>query len=423
MPEARSARDPRLDFFRGIALAMIFVNHIPHQIYENFTSRNFGHSDAAEGFVFMSGLAAALAYGPKLAEGFNRQSFGKIWGRSWTLYMTHLVITFWVIAIFAGGALFFGGDKLLTMNAFGPLAKQPLEWLIGLATLSHQLGYVNILPMYAALMIAAPFMIRFSQVAPMKLLAVSLSLWALAGTFRLNFPNFPYEGGWFFNPLSWQLIFCIGILTGTAMRGGKRFLGVHKPLVILAGLWLVMAAIWVNNAWMLRTWGPALGSLKDHGVPFFLVTFDKTFLSLPRFLHVLALVYILSMPYLVPQIAASKAAAPLRMLGRHGLKVFAFGTVLAIFAQAVKVVHPGGLLQDTVLVWGGLAILYAIARISEWMRAKPVARDVPAARTMPREDMPGDLLRPGAPALALPRLSLPSSIPVVQPEVPRRAEH
>ncbi|MER5171906.1 OpgC family protein [Thioclava kandeliae] len=418
MPETRSARDPRLDFFRGIALAMIFVNHIPHQIYENFTSRNFGHSDAAEGFVFMSGLAAALAYGPKLADGFNRQSFGKIWGRSWTLYMTHLVITFWVIAIFAGGALFFGGDKLLEMNAFGPLADQPLQWLIGLASLTHQLGYVNILPMYAVLMIAAPFMIRLSQTAPLKLLAISLVVWASAGMFRLNFPNFPYEGGWFFNPLSWQLIFCIGILTGTAMRSGKRFLGVHKPVVITAALWLVFSAIWVNNTWMLQNLGPALGSLKDHGVPFFLVTFDKTFLSLPRLLHVLALAYILSMPFLAPQIAASKAAAPLRLLGRNGLKIFAFGTVLAIFAQAVKVVHPGGFVQDSVLVLGGLGLLYAIAWVSEWMRRKPAKREAPA----PREETQGDL-RPSGPALSLPRLSLPSTIPVVQPEIPRRAEY
>lgn len=55
-------RDARLDMFRGLALLMIFINHVPGTAWENFTSRNFGFSDAAEAFVFMSGVAAGLAY-------------------------------------------------------------------------------------------------------------------------------------------------------------------------------------------------------------------------------------------------------------------------------------------------------------------------------------------------------------------------
>ena len=55
-------RDPRLDVFRGLCLVMIFINHVPGNVLEAFTNRNFGFSDAAEGFVFMSGVAAGLAY-------------------------------------------------------------------------------------------------------------------------------------------------------------------------------------------------------------------------------------------------------------------------------------------------------------------------------------------------------------------------
>ena len=61
LPKLPTSRDPRLDFFRGLSLVMIYLNHVPGTIYEMFTSRNFGHSDAAEGFVFMSGTAAAMA--------------------------------------------------------------------------------------------------------------------------------------------------------------------------------------------------------------------------------------------------------------------------------------------------------------------------------------------------------------------------
>ena len=61
---ARTARDPRLDVLRGLCLVMIFINHVPGNALEVLTTRNFGFSDAAEGFVMMSGIAAGIAYGP-----------------------------------------------------------------------------------------------------------------------------------------------------------------------------------------------------------------------------------------------------------------------------------------------------------------------------------------------------------------------
>ncbi|TQS71395.1 OpgC domain-containing protein [Rhodobacteraceae bacterium] len=426
MPNTKSVRDPRLDFFRGIALAMIYVNHIPHQIYENFTSRNFGHSDAAEGFVFMSGLAAALAYGPKLAEGFNIGAFRKIWGRSWLLYMTHLLITMWAIAIFATAALQFGGEDLLKTNAFSPLAEQPLAFLIGIATLTHQLGYVNILPMYAVMLLATPFLIRLGLRKPLALLSVSVGIWACAGLFRMNLPNYPFKGGWFFNPFAWQLVFTIGIMTGLAMKRGERLVPVRRALVILASVWLVFAAIWVNNSWMLKNLGQAMWQLRQWDVPFFLVTFDKTYLSLPRLAHLLALAYILSMPVLVPRIAAARLTAPLRLMGRHGLQVFALGTVLAILSQAIKSVHPAGLWQDTVLVIGGLFALYAFAwardRITQRqpesiVAAPPQMADTaitpPAlqTRTPPTPPAPRDEHSP----IGLPRIGVSGVMPTVVP--------
>ncbi len=61
--EVRTTRDPRLDVLRGLALVMIFINHTPGTVFENWTTRNFGFSDSAEGFVLMSGIAAGMAYG------------------------------------------------------------------------------------------------------------------------------------------------------------------------------------------------------------------------------------------------------------------------------------------------------------------------------------------------------------------------
>ena len=57
-------RDLRLDFFRGLGLWMIFLDHIPDDVVGWLTLRNYGFSDAAEFFVFISGYLAGYIYGP-----------------------------------------------------------------------------------------------------------------------------------------------------------------------------------------------------------------------------------------------------------------------------------------------------------------------------------------------------------------------
>jgi hypothetical protein len=53
-------RDLRLDLFRGLANWAIFLDHIPHEVLSSITTRNYGFSDAADLFVFISGYTAAL---------------------------------------------------------------------------------------------------------------------------------------------------------------------------------------------------------------------------------------------------------------------------------------------------------------------------------------------------------------------------
>lgn len=383
-PLPSGARDPRLDFFRGLSLVMIYLNHVPGTIYEHFTSRNYGLSDAAEGFVFMSGCAAALAYGPKLAGGLNWGAIRKAWSRSWLLYMVHILTAVWAIAIAAGATLWFGAEDMLRHNAFGPLNDKPLAFLIGIATLGHQLGYVNILPMYGVLMLAAPFLIRFGQRSPMGLLGASVAFWAVVGYFGIDLPNFPFEGGWFFNPFAWQLLFSLGILTGLALRGGVRFAPLSHWLIWPAAAWVLFSIFWAQSAQMQADLGHVIWQILQYDVPRFLVDFDKTYVSGPRLSHFLALAYLLSLPGLVPTIAAARLMAPVRMLGRHGLPVFATGTVLAIFAQAVKEVHPGGIAQDSALILGGLVVQWAFAAVRE--RLKPIPAT--ALGTAPKADAP-----------------------------------
>ena len=68
---AGAERELRLDLFRGLALWLIFIGHLPNNIVTWFTFRNYGFSDATEIFIFMSGYTAAFVYvRAMLAAGF-----------------------------------------------------------------------------------------------------------------------------------------------------------------------------------------------------------------------------------------------------------------------------------------------------------------------------------------------------------------
>ena len=68
MAPAPTERDLRLDLFRGIALWLIFLDHIPSNVVSWITIRNYGFSDATEIFVFISGYTAAFVYGATMRE-------------------------------------------------------------------------------------------------------------------------------------------------------------------------------------------------------------------------------------------------------------------------------------------------------------------------------------------------------------------
>jgi len=359
---APRVRERRIDVFRGLALAMIFINHAPETVYETLTSRNFGFSDAAEGFVFLSGTSAALAYAGAMAAPRLWPGIARIWGRSWTLYLVHLFVSAWVIAIAAATWVFGESMALLERDNLQFLLSDPFGVLIGLPLMTHQIGYVNILPMYAMLLLATPGLLIAATRWPGWTLAGSVGLWVAASLFGLNLPNYPTGGGWFLNPLSWQLLFTLGILTGVALRAGRRF--VPRSRVLTAASWamLALALVWIKlpdvaeagNAFMVR--------LADAGLPPLIRDFDKTYLCVPRLAHALALIYLLSSLACVERLSQSRWTEPLAVMGRMALPVFALGTILSFAVRAVKAVAGDTFLLDSLLIATGLAIMWAFAR-------------------------------------------------------------
>lgn len=353
-----SGRDTRIDVFRALALLTIFINHVPGTIYENFTHRNLGFSDSAEAFVLISGIAVAFANGKKFAPGNRLLLTLKMWRRAGVLYTTHIMTTMATIAIFAAAALFLKRPEFLSQINIGPIVEKPIEALFGVVTLGHQLGYNNILSMYAVMLLITPILLVLAHMSLPLMLGVSSMVWLLSGLYQVAPMNYPNDGVWFLNPFSWQLLFAIGIAATMHVRRGGQLLA-NKWLIALAAGYLMLALAWVRL--------PLWGIDTSMGLPAVLTGFDKTFLSAPRLLHVLAMAYLVAVIPSLSNIARTAPDNPLAILGKHSLPVFIAGTLLAMAAQVMKLVNPGGLPYDTLLIATGVVVQFALAYYLEWL--------------------------------------------------------
>jgi hypothetical protein len=343
-------------------------------MFEDWTNRNFGFSDAAEGFVMISGISAALAYSGGMERGPLWDGIAKIWRRAWTLYLVHLFLSFWAIAIVFATWRFGGSMTLALKDNFQHLLSDPYGVLIGVPSLGHQFGYVNILPMYAVLLLATPALLMAGARWPLRTLACSVALWLFAGMTRFDLPAYPLPGGWFFNPFAWQVLFVTGLLTGLAMKRGARFVPVWRPLVALSWGFVILAVIWLKWDALGGFMNRNLGWASVNGVPWLFVAFDKTYVSLPRLLHILALAYAFSTIPGFRRFADNPVVAPLAVMGRQALPIFAMGTLLSFVARAVKEIalDPSTSL-DFALVSGGIVAMILFASFLDRKRQKPVA--------------------------------------------------
>ena len=352
-------RDTRLDVFRAFALLTIFVNHVPGQYLEHLTFKNFGFSDSAEAFVLISGMSVGLAYGSRFRIGERLAVTLRILRRALTLYVTHIMTSVVTFAIFAGGALWFGRQDLLSEINLRAVVDRTEQGVVSMVLLGHQFGYNNILSMYAALFLMLPGFLWLYRRSAAMLLAVSGTLWLCAGIWRIAPSNFLDDGYWFLNPLSWQFLFVIG-LTGM-LRARTKGIPRYPLLLTLSAAYLVISMLWVVFSW----WSIDLSL----GLPAVLTGFDKTFLSAPRLLHVLAGAYLLATMPTLSRWAALPLSHPLVSVGRHSLAIFIFGTILAMVGQVLLFVTGKDPLFGTAYVLLGIALHFAYARYLDWQAA------------------------------------------------------
>jgi hypothetical protein len=370
-------REPNaVDFWRGFALITIFIDHIPGLFYAKYTLMNVSISDAADLFVFLAGWSLRL-----MADGGGRHMptrdvMLRLLGRGFEIYTAQVLITMLAIATLAVSAMTFNNPLLLEWNNAAAVFNDPVPTHIGLALLTHQLGYFDILPLYVVLMLMAPIFALIDRTAPALLLPASGALYLCALAFRLTLPTWPVSGTWFFNPLAWQFVFVLGFSFARDDAGVGALARRHiVALRVLALPIVVLGALVV-----LFDWWPDPTQVPDPKL-FFIV--DKTYetpIRLIQFLSVVA-VFSLAFRYIrwlgdVPyaRFVVTPFIRMLAMLGRNSLYVFCVGSLLSLTGQVIRFFSLGSVGIDTVVVVCGIVIMAFTAWLAESrQRARPAS--------------------------------------------------
>ncbi len=353
-----------VDFWRGLALVTIFINHIPGIYYDRFTHRNWSFSDSADLFVFLAGWGLRLSVGrPEDPTPIKRVLY-RVGGRIVTLYAAQITIVTIAIGMLAAAAVLLENPLLLEWHNAAAVFYDPINAHIGLMLLTYQLGYFDILPLYVVLMTLAPAIVLIHRTVPNLLFPISLGVYLLALSYQISLPAWPGEGQWFFNPLAWQLVFVLGFLMARE-RGLGGF--------VRQNIWRIrLAAVPVLVAFLLaKIFDDLLPDPTKVPEPKLLFLFFKTYATPPRLVQFLALVAVVGAIF--PWLArwAPPAVDFLAKLGRNSLHVFCVCSVLSLAGQIIRLIYKGDFFVDTAIVVVGVALM----GVTAWLAEKREARE------------------------------------------------
>ncbi|AET91027.1 hypothetical protein BYI23_B004200 [Burkholderia sp. YI23] len=374
--QQKSQRLVELDFFRGLVLLIIVIDHIGGSMLSRFTLHSFALNDAAEVFVFLGGFATATAYvslAERRSESAARVRFLK---RAFELYRAFVVTA--VLMLVASFVLrpLFGHAPNLALHDLDSLLSEPVSSIAQILTFERQPYLAAVLPMYAFFALAVPVMLPLARSKPWLLLGLSLALWAFAAQIGEHMPSVD-DNLWDFNPAAWQLMFVLGVLA--------RCQPIYQRVSANRFGWIVSAGAVALIAGM--------AYYKLLVLPPVLDSAFKRDLAGPRVVNFLAIAWIaanLARYGIVKEIA--KRLPWVGAVGRDGMVSFVAGTVISLTVDSILftltdglVNVPAGLAADAIAIGALLAVPRVHTWVSGWLgtrRAPPVA----AARAVAATD-------------------------------------
>lgn len=363
-PRKGTNRDYRLDFFRGLALLFIFIDHIPDNAVSYFTLRSFAFCDAAEVFIFISGYTAALAYAPAFERAGLAMGIARIYRRVWQLYVAHLCLFMLFNAEVAYTLKFLYNPLFADELQVGDYLNNPGEAFIRVLLLQFQPNLLNILPLYIALLLVLPVLILMIRHHVVAGLIPSLILWLEANLFGWNMPGFPNGVLWYFDPFAWQFLFAIGLSLGFSRNNEHTYLTPRGWLPRIAMVFAAVAAA-IGLSWTLHDatgWVPQFIILPE-------TWFDKTMLPPARLLSLLALAILVGT--FVPRHAGfttSRVGWLIVLCGQNSLEIFCLSILLAVLANFVLNLEGYGLILQGLVNLVGLLIMFGVGMLLAWFK-------------------------------------------------------
>lgn len=369
-------RDPRLDFYRGLAMFIILIAHIPGNVPALWIPARFGFSDATEIFVFCSGMASAIAFGSAFRNKGWWMGTARVALRVWQVYWAHIGV-FLMLATFVAlvnGTGAFEKDYVGSLNLWPFFDETPAN-LVGLMTLTYVPNYFDVLPMYIGILVMMPLVVGLQKLHTSLAVGFVVAVWVCANLNLLMIPAEPWSNReWFFNPFGWQLVFFTGFALMSGWLPHPRF---HWGLVVLA-VGIVLATVPFAYFRILN----AVPELKSIAKDINFLT-EKTDFGVLRYVHFMALAYLgwavagqggTRLLATGTGLAAQAWRQVLRLIlkvGQQSLAVFMVSMVLAqiigfFFDQvgrATWVVLLGNLI--------GFGVIIGVAYLAGWFKSQP----------------------------------------------------
>ena len=362
--QTKRKRDPRLDFFRGCAMLIIFIAHVPRNLWGQYIPARFGYSDATEMFVFCSGFAAAIAFGGTFVRAGFWVGTARILYRTWQVYAAHIGMFFFITAIGVFGTRLSGEFNYiarLNLNRFFSLTADAMA---GLFTLTYVPNYFDILPMYIVALALVPVIMAIAKINTSLAMASSLALYVATWMFDWELPAEPWsDRPWFFNPFCWQLLF----FTGYGLSRG--WIKAPKPRLDLALLALAFVLFSLVTYYR-PIWSeiPQLDPIRDAIRPWR----SKTNFGVLRYIHFLCLAYLSHCLLHDKQwLLTTRWTAPILTVGQQALPSFLF-SMGASYVAGMVLDHMGRSVPTFALVnMTGLLLVIALAYTAAWYKATP----------------------------------------------------
>ncbi|MGL4635411.1 MAG: OpgC family protein [Beijerinckiaceae bacterium] len=363
---AKKPRDLRLDFFRGLAMLVIFIAHVPGNSWNGFIPARFGFSNATELFVFCSGFASALAFGTIFVKRGWWLGTARILHRCWEVYWAHIGLFLAIMALYIAAHMQWPSVGYLSNQGLDHLFAEPARALLSMVLLRWQADYLDILPMYLVILALIPFMMQLWRLHPLAPFAASLMLYLCVWIYGLALPGDPWTGrSWYFNPFAWQLIFFTGFSFGARWLPA---VSLNNPVLFrLSALYLLIAL--PLSFWGINQMFPQLLAWHEWLLP---SDTQQTNLHPLRYLHFMALAYVvLSLIQPVQSRIGSGFSRHVVKVGQQSLATFMASLFLARLCGIILDQAGRDLWIVSLVNLAGLGSVVLIAYSVAWFKSSP----------------------------------------------------